>query len=391
MISFESALELVLQTSFRTGREKVRFTDALNRVLAEDIRADADMPSFNKSAVDGYACRAQDLGSELQVLESIAAGMEPVHSIGAGQCAQIMTGAKLPSGADTVIMVENVIITGANRIRCTQVENKANIRYAGEDQKKGEIILSCGTVVTAQVIGILASVGHVAVEVSTKARVGIISTGDELVEPDQVPSGPVIRNSNAYQLMAQVRNAGSDPTYYGIAADNESSLTEVITRAASGNDITLLTGGVSMGEFDYVPAVLEKAGFDIVFRTINIQPGKPTLFAKKDQCFIFGLPGNPVSSFFQFELLVKPLINKICGSGEIIHAFQMSLGVDYIRKNSSRATIVPVKFVPGSIAIPVEFHGSGHLNSLAGTDGIILVQPGKEKLWKGEIVDVRPV
>ena len=391
MISFEEALAIVGDSYFTKGTERIDFMDSLKRVLAEDILSDMPMPPFNKSAVDGYACRKVDLAFELEVIETIPAGKAPIKSIGINQCAKIMTGAPVPEGADCVIMVEDVKETGENLIRHQIGKVKNNICTLGEDIKEGEVVLTKGSLIEPQHIAVLATVGATKPLVYKQAKVAIISTGDELVEPGNKPDVSQIRNSNAWQLIAQIKKIGAIPDYIGIAMDTETSTREKLESAFKGNDIVLLTGGVSMGDFDYVPQVLKNLGVELKFKSIAVQPGRPTVFGVRDKQYIFGLPGNPVSSYVQFELLVKPMIYKLMGHSFKPTKINIPLGTDYSRKRSDRLSWLPVKINETGEVIPIEYHGSAHINALTLADGLISVAIGKTTLKKGELVNVRQI
>jgi molybdopterin molybdotransferase len=237
----------------------------------------------------------------------------------------------------------------------------------------------------------MASVGHTKVSVKKKPLVGIISTGDELVNPSEIPGISQIRNSNAYQLAAQVARAGAEGHDYGIAADDEIITFKIIEKAIQECDIVIITGGVSMGDFDFVPSVLERAGVNILFDRVNVQPGKPTTFGLHKKALVFGLPGNPVSSFIQFEMLIRPLINKMMGHNRRPPEQNLPLGVDYERKSSAKLGLIPVRINEKMEVIPVDFHGSAHITALSDSDGIIALQPGIKILTKGEIVNVRQI
>ena len=390
MISFEEAISMVLNDSGQIpGEEKVYFTDTPKRILARDVISDTDMPPFDKSAMDGYACRKQDILNELDVIEVIPAGTFPTKKISKNQCSKIMTGARLPQDADCVLMVEHTEKTGENKIRFTKTETAANICYRGDDVRKGDIVLPKGMLIQPQHIAVMAMAGCTHPVVSPKVKVGILSTGNEIVEPPFLPGPSQIRNSNAYQLIAQVINAGAKPDYYGIADDTEDATLQAVSILSERNDMVLITGGVSMGDFDFVPEVIKKAGFDILFRTVAVQPGKPTLFARKKEKHCFGLPGNPVSAFFQFELLVKPLIYKMMGHHYQPLTISMPMGENYHRKKSERRAFIPVLIKNGAV-FPVSYHGSAHIASLTEAQGILSIAIGTTELKKGEIVDVRP-
>lgn len=391
MIEFEEAFKIVMQSAFETDSEKITFQNSFGRILDEDISSDMDMPPFNRSAVDGFACHRVDLNNDLEVIEVIAAGSEPLRKVGKNQCSKIMTGAMVSIDCDVVFMVEESIKLQNGNIKFTGTEPKLNISYRGEDVKTGDIVLKKPRLIKPQDIAVMASVGHTHVRVKKKPVVGIISTGNELVNPSEKPGISQIRNSNAYQLVAQVTRAGGDPTEWGIASDNESITLKIVEKAIRNNDIVILTGGVSMGDFDFVPSVLERAGVKIMFDRINVQPGKPTTFGVHSKAIVFGLPGNPVSSFIQFELLIRPVISRMMGYDLKPTVYKLPMAVNYERKSNDRLGIIPVFINKDTEVVPVDFHGSAHLVALSDSDGLIALKPGKKSLEKGEIVNVRQI
>ncbi|MCX6259271.1 MAG: molybdopterin molybdotransferase MoeA [Bacteroidia bacterium] len=391
MISFGQAFDIVMSTGFRTGTEAISYTDSLNRILAGDVTSDMDLPPFNKSSVDGFACRKSDLGNDLEILETIPAGVWPARTVDKGQCSRIMTGAPVPDGADCVIMVEETEMLSSGKIRFKGSFKKENIAKKGEDVRNGEVVLRTGKKIRPQDIAVMASVGHVSVTVSKMPVVAVISSGSELVEPDTIPGISQIRNSNASQLMAQVARAGASGKYCGIAADDEAQTLSIVEKAISENDMVLITGGVSMGDFDFVPSVLEHAGVKILFTRIAVQPGKPTTFGLHPRSVIFGLPGNPVSSFIQFELLVRPLLSKMMGSGWRPLSINLPMNEKFTRRFADRMAFIPVTITGDGHVSPVEYHGSAHISALPEADGIIAMPVGKQIFEKGEIVSVRQI
>ena len=391
MISFGQAFDIVMSTGFRTGTEAISYTDSLNRILAGDIASDMDLPPFKKSSVDGFACRKTDLENDLEILETIPAGNWPSKTVGSNQCSRIMTGAPVPDGADCVIMVEDteMLLTGLVRFRSSF--KKENIAKKGEDVREGELVLRAGKKIRPQDIAVMASVGHILVTVSKMPRVAVISSGSELVEPDIIPGISQIRNSNASQLMSQIARAGASGKYYGIAADDEAQTLSIVEKAILENDMVLLTGGVSMGDFDFVPSVLERAGVKILFTRIAVQPGKPTTFGLHSRSVIFGLPGNPVSSFIQFEVLVRPLLSKMMGCEWKPLSINMPMNEKFMRRFADKMAFIPVKITDNSCVSPVEYHGSAHISALPEADGIISMPVGKKIFEKGEVVSVRQI
>ncbi len=387
MITFEEAIALVTGAAYPLSVEPCSLSECLGRVLAADVFADMDMPPFDKSAVDGFACRKQDMSAPLRIVETIAAGKAPAVKIGPGECARIMTGAMIPQGADTVLMVENTVTEG-EMVRFSGGPSATNICFKAEDIHKNDRVLSAGTFIKPQHIAVLASVGCHSPVVYRKPVIGVISTGNELVEPDEQANEGQIRNSNGWQLMAQVQNAGCLGHYFGIADDTPEGTLAKITAAKDSCDIILLTGGVSMGDFDYVPGVITAAGFTTLFHNIAVQPGKPTVFAVKGHIYLFGLPGNPVSAFVQFEILIRLLIAKITGCTETQPILSLPLGADYRRRKADRKSFLPVKIKSNEV-FPVEYHGSAHIHAYVEADGIMAIDIGETEILKGTLVDVR--
>jgi molybdopterin molybdotransferase len=405
MISFSEAYNAVMNSVFSLGTEQIDINDSLGRVLANDVVADLNMPPFNKSAMDGYACKKNDLAHELDVIEDIPAGYQPVKKIGKGECSKIMTGAMVPDGADCVIIIEEteevsekiIRFTGNIELSETGVikplkwrKGNSNICCLGEDIEEGDIVLHKGTVVKPKDIAVLATVGCGKPIVGIMPKIGIIATGSELVEPYENISGPQIRNSNSYQLAAQVKSACAVPNYYGIAIDTEKAIYDAINQAMDENDIVLISGGVSMGDYDFVPACLKKNGVKILFDRVAVQPGKPITFGTSDRAVCFGMPGNPVSTFMQFELLVRPFIYNVMGHDFEPTIFQIPLGKRIERRKANRESMIPVKIENGKV-YSLDYHGSAHINAISGTDYIISIPIDVKEIKEGTIVNVRQI
>ena len=390
MISYQQAREKVMTSAVELPRTIKDIGDSLGNIVAEDIYSDMDMPPFDKSAVDGYACRKADIHRDLRCIEVIAAGQVPKNSIGEGECIQIMTGCIIPSGADCVLMVEHTAKTENGSIRFLQEKTSSNICLRAEDVRSGAMVIAKGTLLEPQHIAVLASVGCNKLKAFQKAKVGIISTGDELVEPSEKPGPAQIRNSNAHQLIAQLKKAGFESTYYGIAPDQAEKTYELIKQSLAENALSLLTGGVSMGEFDFVPAMMEKAGVEILFKSIAVQPGRPTIFGHtKDFKYCFGLPGNPVSSFVQFHLLVLPLLFKLSGHVYSPITIKLPLAHDYTRKKTGRLGVVPATINEKGNVSQINYNGSAHIHAYVEANAFMLISPEISNLKMGELVDVR--
>ncbi len=392
MISFEKAQSIVQSSCNLMNTEEVELHQLLGRVLAQEVVSDMNMPPFDKSAVDGYACRRSDIADLLEVVEVVAAGQVPRHEVGEHQCTKIMTGAMMPKGADCVLMVEDTAQVDCLHIRYKKETVKNNICILGEDMKAEQVAITAGVAIQPQHIAVLAALGYTKALVYRKPKVAILSTGDELVEPSEKPQQGQIRNSNGHQLVAQVLRAGGIPFYMGIVEDTERATYTAIRKAIDESDILLLTGGVSMGDYDFVPSVLIRCGVDLLFDSVAVQPGKPTTFGKTDGGkLVFGLPGNPVSSFTQFELLVRPAMDAMMGEKPKEMFKKMRLGADYRRKNTERLAFVPVTISSDGEASPTEYHGSAHIFSLPSAQGLLAVPLGVAELKKGDEVDVRPI
>ena len=396
MISLQEALSIASQNAGILQTEKVNYIESLGRVLAEDVFSDVDMPPFNKSAMDGYACKKADLGKELELIEIIAAGKAAGLPVDAGQCSKIMTGAKIPDGADVVFMVEQSELLANGKIKFTGEKTNTNICLRGEDLRTGDLVLTKETKIEAQHIAMLASVGCTHPVVYCQPKVGIVSTGSELVSPSQKPDLAQIRNSNGPQMEAQVRKMGLPVCNYGIVADDRDQTFQIIRQSVLENDVTLISGGVSVGDFDYVPLVIEELGFTIYFNKLSVKPGKHTTFASKKDDFgnlkyIIGLPGNPVSSFIQFEIFTKVFLNKLMNYSEKHFYMPLPLAHDFRRKKTDRDEFLPVLLTAGNEVEIIRYNGSAHIHAYHEALGFVLVEKGLEEIKRGSLVHVRPL
>ncbi len=361
MLALEDATQAVLSSARQLDSEHVDINVAVNRILAEDVISDIDMPPFNRSAMDGYACRRADLANELSVIETIRAGYAPRKTIGKNQCVKIMTGGVVPQGADCVIMAEQTEMQTASTIRFTERQTADNICPQGEDMQAGEAVLRKGTRIKAQHIATLAAVGCVNPCVSQQPRVGVISTSDELVKPEEKPRYAQIRESNGHQLSAQIRQLGGIVKNYGIIPDFRQDIDRMLRKAIVENNVVVFTGGVSAGDYDYVPGIMSQLGVDVIFDKVAVKPGKPTVFGVCNGVYCFGLPGNPVASFVVFELLVKPFLYEIMGHEHKPMISCMRLAVPLRRKKTERQSWIPVVVDDIGTARPIEYHGSAHI------------------------------
>lgn len=367
--------------------EEAELRDALGRVLAEDIDSGIAMPPFDKSAMDGFAVRGDDESERFEIVETIAAGAVPQKEIGLGQCARIMTGAMLPRGADKVVMVEHTEEKDGF-MTVTKKEPPRNICYLGEDIQIGDRVLDAGMRLGPAEIGVLASMGRASANVYRRPVVGMLTTGSEIVEPGHRLLEGQIYNSNAYSIGAQVEAMGCKPIYRGIAVDEPELIAKDLAALFDAVDVVVISGGVSMGTFDYVPDILKELGGTIHFSKVAVKPGKPTVFGTRGRKVFFGLPGNPVSTFVIFEVFVKPFLYRMMG-----HPFQPlfmrgEMKTAFRRKKAKRTAFIPVSYKDGLVE-PVIYHGSAHLHALTRADGLLEVPAGQNEIAEGSVVHVR--
>jgi len=391
VVSFEEAYRSVIDSAPRLGTERISISDnyALNRILAKDVIADNDVPFFNKSLRDGFACRRADLDNELKIIETIPAGTPPQITIRQNECARIMTGASVPDGADCVVMVEDTENIEENTIRFVGGSTDDNISLRGEYVRKGDIVLRSGSRIGAAQIAVLATIGCINPLVSLQPRVGIIVTGSELVEPDRRPSAWQIRNSNGFQLAAQAAGTGAIVRNYGIVPDTEEMIDQAFKKAITENDVVISSGGISAGEYDFVRHILEKNNVNILFEKIATNPGRPMVFGVTNKTLCLGMPGTPISAFVLFELLVKPMLFNMMGHDFKPIIARMQLDKTITRKNVERDSWLPVRFIQEGKVINIKYHGSGHINALCEADGLLCIPAGVAEIPEDTIVDIR--
>ncbi len=389
MIGREDALQKIAAAAWQLPTQSIPLEHASGRVLAEDVYSDVDLPPFPKSSMDGYACRAEDAFETLRVLEHIPAGSVPTHPITPGTCSKIMTGAPVPEGADCILIVEEVAPLDDHHIRFTGTTPKSNICPQGEDVQTGDVVLRPGLRLSPAHLPVLASVGCTHPTVSAQPRVTVFATGDELVPWATVPPAGKIRNSNSIQLSHLAQCAGAVATDRGIAPDARERMIQQWDEALEEDDVIISTGGVSMGDYDLVPEILQHHGFDIHFDRVAIQPGKPVLFGTRGTQACFGLSGNPVSSYLQFMLFVTPFLLRLQGHTHRPPGLPVILGQDFTRKNGAREGWIPVALNEAHQAVPITFHGSAHIHSFTAADGLIAFPAGTTQLHAGDSVFLR--
>ena len=401
MLSFEDARRKVIEATVGLRRipatEKIKLENALGRILARKIVADRDYPPFNRATRDGFAVRATDCRearARLRVIGEVRAGGELAGVVNVGECAQIMTGASVPRGADAVVMIEHTRADAQqNEVVIERVaEAGMNIVPRGSESRAGDVLLGAKTRVGYAEVAVAAQVGRAEVLVYRKPRVAILSTGDEVVAVDATPGPLEIRNSNGASLAAQAEVAGAEPVLLGNAADRIDELRKMIERGLQ-EDALVLSGGVSMGKYDLVEEVLRGLGTEFFFDAVAIRPGRPAVFGVCRGEPVFGLPGNPVSTMVTFELFAVPAID-ILGGGDPrpLPLLRAKLTKSVEQKASLTHFLPAVLERPNGEATVTElaWHGSGDIATLARGNCFLVVHQSKLKLAAGEWVDVLP-
>jgi len=388
MIKLGQARSIVLKYAKRApAREAMRVAlkDAFNRVLASDLRAVCDSPDFNRSTMDGYALRCRDIrqpGAVLKVTGFVPAGVLSKKRLKRGECIKIATGAMVPCDADSVAMKEDALLCVGSRVKILKkISSGENISFKAQDFRKGSLLLKKGSVLNTARIGLLASQGKNNVLVFKPPRVAFLSTGNEVVEPGSPKSQAQVWNASASMLAVALRGLNIEPRYLGIAKDESRALISKIKEGLK-EDILIITGAVSAGELDIVPAMLRNSGADIKFHKVELRPGKPFLFAVKGRCLVFGLPGNPVSSLVSFLLFVVPAISRMLGLGEAEFLEKGILQKGMYNK-SDRCSLYPAAIVikKGRVFLsPIHYNGSADIRALAQADAFFMLDKGKNGL-----------
>ncbi|MCA9016146.1 MAG: molybdopterin molybdotransferase MoeA [Planctomycetaceae bacterium] len=400
MLTVQEAFQLILETVKPTLPQRCSLFEATHCVLAEGTVSDVNVPPFDKALMDGFAVNSADLRegkATLNILETIYAGAVPTLPLQAGQTSQIMTGAPLPQGADAVVQIEHCQINTAQQsvqIDTAPVTPGKNMLYRASVLEIGAPVLEAGTLLRAQEIGALAETGSPVISVRRPPCLSILATGDELVPPEASPQAGQIRNSNEVMLYAQILQSHAQPIPLGIARDERTDLRAKITEGLN-SDFLLLSGGVSAGTLDLVPSELQAAGVQQVFHKVNLKPGKPLWFGilERDNqrpCYIFGLPGNPVSSMVCFDLFVRTAIRQFMGfPSPRPAAIQARLSSDF-HSRGDRPTYQPaqVEWEAGAAVVtPLKTLGSADLRSTVTANAVALFPTGNQLYQSGLKVD----
>ena len=396
MLSLEEAVERSLAAAPLLGSEIVPLADAGGRFVASPLKAGVSLPGFDNSAMDGYAARSADLNGattespvELNCIGMIPAGAHPVDKVGEGTCMKIFTGSPIPRGADAVIMQEDCSTPGDDHtVRCNDsIKPWENIRLKGEDVREGDPLITAGIRITAGTIGLLAATGHHSVEVGLRPKVGLVTTGSELVEPPGELQPGEIYESNRAMLASLVSKANGLPTPYPIVPDTLEATVAALGRAFAENDAVLTSGGVSVGDHDHVRPAIERLGGSLDFWKVAVKPGKPFVLGQVGGKPVFGMPGNPVSAIITYLLMVRPALLKMQGASEWRLAKRSGRLADELVNKGDRRHFVRVTIDDLGLVRSVGGQRSHMLGSLAKSNSLVDLPPGS-RLAKGDPVDV---
>jgi molybdopterin molybdotransferase len=398
MLSVDEARKIVLGTMRVLGAERVPVAEALGRVLAQAVVATRDIPPWDNSSVDGYALRAADAASAgsdrpvaLSVIEEIPAGSMPTKTVLPGTAARIMTGAPMPEGADAVVMVEDTSCDGERVVIRAAAEPGESVRRRGQDVREGTVVIPEGRRVRPAEVGMLASLGHAAVMVGRRPRVGILATGDELIDLGESERPDRIYNVNSYAVSAQVAEAGGVPVVMGIARDTPASVRAALADL-DGLDVLIVCGGVSVGKFDFVKDVLADLGMVMEFWRVAMKPGSPMAFGSVNGRPVFGLPGNPVSSMVTFEVFVRPALLRIAGAAMVDRPVVVAELAQDIAKSPGKTHFVRAHVWREGTRVRAASTGSqdsGVLTSMVKANGLIVLTQDAGHIAAGTKVDVR--
>ena len=403
LLSVEEARERILSHFEPVETEKIHLTDSANRILAQDVVAAEEMPPFDNSSMDGFALRAEDTSKAapaspltLNVVADIPAGSSPTVSLTPGQAARIMTGAQMPKGADSVIPVEDTDFNDRSAgtappesVTITRpVQSTENVRTRGMDIRAGDVILKAGVCLNAQSVGMLAMLGFAEVEVYKRPRVGLFSTGDELLEIDAPLEMGKIRDSNSSMLAVLVENANAEVLRLGIAKDTRESVTDLLDKAVEQNvDVILTSAGVSVGAYDFVKEVIEANG-SLNFWRVNMRPGKPLAFGEYKTIPFIGLPGNPVSAFVGFEVFVRSTLERLGGvSDGIRQTVRVRCEEEILSDGRESYLRAVLQEADGKYSARLTGHqGSGNLLSLVQANALLIIPAGVKSVPAGQEV-----
>ena len=399
MLRIEDALNLMLDHTPSLAAEEVMLTQALGRVLRSEAVSDLDLPPFDRARMDGYAVRASDTTNasakhpvRLRAIGEAAAGHAFDGQVAAGEAVRIMTGAPMPEGADAVQKIEVIRVLDDGTVELEEpVKPGQFVTPRGIEAHAGEVMVTAGERITPAVAAVLASFGYACVTVSRRPRLALLSTGSELVDVSDKPGPSQIRNSNTFSLGGYAAAAGAEILSVGIVRDDFDATRQAIAEAAANADVVMLSGGVSMGDYDLVKPVLRDLKADIYVEKVAMHPGKPTVFARLGDAVIFGLPGNPVSVAVAFHIFARPVLLKMQSESEIhlprVQAYVTQAVKGAPPRRSHQPALLKIKDGRAK-AKPLKWSGSSDLVAFMRADALIVVPENKKGLDEGELAEV---
>ena len=394
MISVDEAMQIIFDRVGPLGSESVPLAEAYNRVLAEDVVADMNLPPFDRARMDGYALRAEDATTApvtLRLIGEIAAGASFTGELQKGEAIKIFTGAPVPAGADAVQKVEVTSSNGTTVTLHEAVRAGQFITPLASEMTEGATVARCGRTVKAAELAVLASFGYAQVSVYRRPRVAVLSTGSELVEVSVKPSAAQIRNSNSYSIASYAERDGAIVGNLGTVIDTHEATRQALSKAFTGRDVVISSGGVSIGDYDLVKAALLDLGAEIYFDKVSIRPGKPTVFARCGQAWFFGLPGNPVSTSVTYNVFARTALRRLLGDADPLLETVKAELTSPIRDSSSRRSYLPARLsIRGGRATvePLKWAGSSDLVAFMNANALLIAGEEVHEMAAGSLVDV---
>ena len=385
-VAIQKALENAVSTKYV---ELINIEDSLGRVISKDIVCVKNLPSFNNSAMDGFAVRASDAGKALKVKKVIFAGDNVEPCLEEGECYKIMTGAKVPEDADTIIPIEDVVSFEKDIVRIKEEVKKGScLRLKGEEKALEDILFKKGESVTSSKVAVLASQGLTKVEVFKNLNIAVVSTGDEIKEPWEIASEDEIYNCNSYALISLLKEKGFKATYTGVVPDSLEESVEFV-KSLNSYDVIITTGGISMGDADFVGKAFLENGLNIIFHGVNIKPGRPIMMGKMKDTFVMCLPGNPLTAMVNMHLFAMPVLKKIQGSKFIYPDINKAKNIEEFKTKTGRVNVVLGSCSKGEYKVTQKNkYGSGMITVLDQSNSIVVTDESRAVIKEGEDIKV---
>lgn len=388
--SLSDALSLSVNNApVQIKSEIVMINDASGRVLASDVICQKNLPSFDNSAMDGFAFRHVDVGKKVAIVSTIFAGEKPKAQLTDNSCYKIMTGAQVPHDADTIVPIEDCLEVGSDFVHLpTEIKKGSSLRKKGEEQSRGSILMTKGERITPAHVAMLSAQGIIGLEVYRHISIAVVSTGDEIREPWESSSDDEIHNANAFGISALLKQHGFMPTYVGKIPDDLSKSVSFISTLRSYN-VIITTGGISMGDADFLYEAFSKNGLKSLFHGVNVKPGRPTMMGVMDQSFVMAMPGNPLTALLNLFVLALPILSKMQGCEKYHHSFVYAKNAKEFKVNPTKANMVLGNMVNGDFIVTRDNkYGSGMLSPILESNSIVLLDEKITKVACGKLIKV---